>query len=128
MKIIAITAAAVLAASTAFAQTAGTAATAGATPGTSPSTMTPGGTAGDSMSSRTPMGQPGDTMTDRAGSATPGASPAAPGSYTNSGNGSMAASNDTALTQRGGVWYNGDRRATKDEVAQYKAAKKNRPS
>ncbi len=102
MKILALTAATLLTGATAFAQTPAP------TPDAAAPALTPdGGMAGDSMTARgTPGATPGP---DAASSRTPDTS-------------------TTTLTERRGVWYNGDRRATPDEIAQYRKAKKNRPS
>lgn len=96
-----------------------TAATAQSTPGTTGTTSPPSG-----------MSQPGSP--DSTGTAPTGSSSS--GTYGNSTtgdamqSGSANSTGDVMLTQRNGNWYNGDRRATSEEIAQYKKNKKNRPS
>lgn len=120
MKILALTAAALLTGTAAFAQTTAP------TPGAATPALTPnGGMAGDSMTARGTPSTSGTTTPD-AGSATTGNTMGtAPGSDASS---STSSTTTTTLTERSGVWYNGDRRATQDEIAQYRKAKKNRPS
>ncbi len=43
-------------------------------------------------------------------------------SMSSSGAANATAATEPALTKKNGKWYNGDRRATKDEIAQYQQA------
>ncbi len=118
MKMIAMTAAALLSGSAAFAQTAPSSGS------MTPSTGAAGTAAGQSMSPGAPMRPPSSALTPDAGTA--GDSMGSSTSQrTTTGNNTTTT---TTLTQRDGNWYNGDRRATRTQITQYRKTMKKRPS
>ncbi|WP_426168202.1 hypothetical protein [Sandarakinorhabdus sp. DWP1-3-1] len=89
------------------------------TPPADPMAGSPSTTTGPTNPSTSPMtpGSPSSTMTP-----TDPATGAPADSMSSAGTANTTAAMAPSLTKKNGKWWNGDRRATKDEIAQYQRA------